>query len=101
MNPTAISDLFGQVPGKKSKKVCPKTARLIEGCLFLGECGELSMEELRAAVDGDAFDKVLALLEDQLPIPVLFKGTLSREAVREQLVTAMGLLDSDGDGKVS
>ena len=63
--------------------------------------GELSMEELRAAVDGDAFDKVLALLEDQLPIPVLFKGTLSREAVREQLVTAMGLLDSDGDGKVS
>ena len=30
MNPTAVSDLFGQVPGQESQKVCPKTVREME-----------------------------------------------------------------------
>lgn len=44
---------------------------------------------------------MLALLEESLPLPSLMKGKLSRDAVREQLVTAMGFLDTDADGQES
>ena len=56
--------------------------------------------EVQAALDGEALDRVVALLREKFPIPALDAKNLPRETMKQHVGAAIKMVDTDGDGAV-
>mmetsp|Transcript_23776 Transcript_23776/g.51278 ORF Transcript_23776/g.51278 Transcript_23776/m.51278 type:complete len:279 (-) Transcript_23776:194-1030(-) len=62
----------------------------------------LSAEELHAAIDGEALESILSMIQEQLPIPSLSTTGMStsRGLLQQHFQEGMSYLDTNGDGAI-
>merc|ERR1719399_113264 len=60
----------------------------------------LSEAELHAAIEGEALDDILSMIQEQLPIPSLSATGHTREMLQKRFQEGLAYLDTNGDGAI-